>query len=155
MDEKTTYLKKVPAEILYSEDGKVSISIKTSVNDCSVLNRILKDRVIDHQNSTFNMFVQTAASFDSNNNLQSMVWFSGVLTFIDKYADKRSDDITTAVIKDLAFQIFTKDEKHCECCARHFECETEAKKQGNAWKSPNQRMCVANIVKFYYDQYKD
>lgn len=153
MDEKKIYLKKVPAEIIYSEDGKVSISIKTLVNDSSVLNRILKDKVIDHQKSTFNMFVETGASIDTNYNVQSMVWFSGVLAFIDKYADK-SKSMTPAVLKELAFRIVTKDAKHCECCARRSECETEAKEQGKEWNPPPQRMCVANIVKFHYDQHK-
>ncbi len=147
MDEKKKHIIKIPTEIYYTDDGALSICIKFAANESSVLAKILKNKVIDHDKSFFDMF--TCREF--NTLLQTYVMFSGMLTFTE--TPKRSKEEITAEALELAvLRLLDKDDDLCTVCARCETCTKESEEQGESFKQPGCNICTDNVIKYFMEK---
>ena len=142
MDEKKEYTFKVPAEIFYTNEGTLSISIKILANDSSVLKRILAGKTIDDNKSCFGMYVRN----DINTLWQTFVMFSGMFTFTE---------ITAEALELAVLRLLDKDDDLCAVCARREACTKESNEQGEAFNKPKCSVCVENVSRYFMEQAKN
>lgn len=150
MDEKKKHIITIPTEIYYTDDGALSICIKFAANESSVLAKILKNKVIDHDKSFFDMFTRR----EFNMLYQTFVMFSGMFTFTD--LPKRSKEAITVEALELAvLRLLDKDDDLCAVCARREACTKESNEQGEAFKKPKCSVCVENVSQYFMEQAKN
>ncbi len=150
MDEKKEYTFKVPAEIFYTNEGTLSISIKILANDSSVLKRILAGKTIDDNKSCFGMYVRN----DINTLWQTFIMFSGMFTFTET-PQRTKEEITAEALELAVLRILDKDDDLCSVCARRETCTKESDEQGEAFKQPGCNVCVDNVIKYFWGKAKN
>lgn len=149
MDEKKEYTFKVPAEIFYTNEGTLSISIKILANDSSVLKRILAGKTIDDNKSCFGMYVRN----DINTLWQTFIMFSGMFTFTET-PQRTKEEITAEALELAVLRILDKDDDLCSVCARRETCTKESDEQGEAFKQPSCNVCVDNVIQYFMEKAK-
>ncbi len=150
MDEKKEYTFKVPAEIFYTNEGTLSISIKILANDSSVLKRILAGKTIDDNKSCFGMYVRN----DINTLWQTFVMFSGMFTFTET-PQRTKEEITAEALELAVLRLLDKDDDLCAVCARREACTKESNEQGEAFNKPKCSVCVENVSRYFMEQAKN
>lgn len=152
MEDKNKFSLKVPAELYYTDKGALSISIKLLTNDGSVLNSIVKDKVIDHNRSFFDMFVKP----DVDTLWQTLILFSGMFSFVNEGEQTLSPDekIDKRIIELMAEHIHQSI--GCEYCVRQHICKPQMEKYssiGIDWlERPSNDICIQNIIRYFYKQ---
>lgn len=149
MGEKKEHSFKVPAEIYYTDDGALSICIKFVANESSVLAKKLKDKVIDHNKSFFDMF--TCREF--NTLFQTYVMFSGMFQFTET-PQRSKEEITAEALKLAVLRLLDKDDDLCAVCARRETCTKESEEQGEAFEQPSCNVCVDNVIQYFMEKAK-
>ena len=149
MGEKKEHSFKVPAEIYYTDDGALSICIKFVANESSVLAKKLKDKVIDHNKSFFDMF--TCREF--NTLFQTYVMFSGMFQFTET-PQRSKEEITAEALKLAVLRLLDKDDDLCAVCARRETCTKESEEQGEAYERPSCNVCVQHVANYYLEKAK-
>ncbi len=149
MDEKKEHIIKIPTEIYYTDDGALSICIKFAANESSVLAKILKNKVIDHDKSFFDMF--TCREF--NTLFQTFVMFSGMFTFTET-PQRSKEEITAEALELAVLRLLDKDDDLCTVCARREACTKESEELGEALAQLDCNVCADNVIQYFMEKAK-